>query len=148
MEMSQDSDSTYATDCSASYVSSPVNSHYLPSSSYSASPPYSPPCSVQSPEPSKNGSAEVLNNATSPVFKSEAARQIIKEMAEKKPESGAAKLKKRQVPREKRRHYTVSSSQPNVDLQDAFAKMVVTRPISLTSLSYLSLFFFGFFSFV
>lgn len=56
----------------------------------------------------------------SPVFKSEAARQIIKEMTEKKVEGP----RRRQIPREKRRHYTVSSSKPVLDLEDTFSKMV------------------------
>lgn len=66
----------------------------------------------------------------SPVFKSEAARQIIKEMTEKKVEGP----RRRQIPREKRRHYTVSSSKPVLDLEDTFSKMV----------SFLSFFFFFF----
>ena len=56
----------------------------------------------------------------SPVFKSEAAKQIIKEMTEKKTEGP----RRRQVPREKRRHYTVSSIKPVFDLEDTFSKMV------------------------
>ena len=56
----------------------------------------------------------------SPVFKSEAAKQIIKEMTEKKVEGP----RRRQIPREKRRHYTVSSSKPILDLEDTFSKMV------------------------
>lgn len=66
----------------------------------------------------------------SPVFKSEAARQIIKEMTEKKVEGP----RRRQIPREKRRHYTVSSSKPVLDLEDTFSKMV----------SFLSFFFSSF----
>ncbi|CAB0034212.1 unnamed protein product [Trichogramma brassicae] len=158
LEMSQDSDSTYATDCSASYVSSPINGNYAGcSSNYSTSPAYSPPYSMQSPEPppvpapppvSSLIAAKVAGNGQempvavpaaaapapgsgSTIFKSEAAKQIIKEMSDKKPESssndGPVKLRKRQVPREKRRHYTVSSSQPNIDLEDAFAKMGMGR---------------------
>ena len=42
----------------------------------------------------------------SPVFKSAAAQQIIKEMASE------AEKHRRAVPREKRRHFTISSSQP------------------------------------
>lgn len=57
----------------------------------------------------------------SPVFKSEAAKQIIKEMTEKKVEGP----RRRQIPREKRRHYTVSSSKPVLDLEDTFSKMVL-----------------------
>uniref|UniRef100_A0ABD2W9F8 PH domain-containing protein n=1 Tax=Trichogramma kaykai TaxID=54128 RepID=A0ABD2W9F8_9HYME len=160
LEMSQDSDSTYATDCSASYVSSPINGNYAGcSSNYSTSPAYSPPYSMQSPEPppvpapppvSSLIAAKVTGNGQevpasvpaaaaaapapgsgSTIFKSEAAKQIIKEMSDKKPESssndGPVKLRKRQVPREKRRHYTVSSSQPNIDLEDAFTKMGMGR---------------------
>lgn len=56
----------------------------------------------------------------SPVFKSEAAKQIIKEMTEKRVEGP----RRRQIPREKRRHYTVSSSKPVLDLEDTFSKMV------------------------
>lgn len=56
----------------------------------------------------------------SPIFKSEAAKQIIKEMTEKKIEGP----RRRQIPREKRRHYTVSSSKPILDLEDTFSKMV------------------------
>lgn len=56
----------------------------------------------------------------SPVFKSEAAKQIIKEMTEKRVEGP----RRRQIPREKRRHYTVSSSKPVFDLEDTFSKMV------------------------
>ncbi|XP_061932538.1 uncharacterized protein LOC108000905 isoform X4 [Apis cerana] len=59
----------------------------------------------------------------SPVFKSEAARQIIKEMTEKKVEGP----RRRQIPREKRRHYTVSSSKPVLDLEDTFSKMGMGR---------------------
>ncbi|XP_006613424.1 uncharacterized protein LOC102677612 isoform X4 [Apis dorsata] len=59
----------------------------------------------------------------SPVFKSEAARQIIKEMTEKKVEGP----RRRQIPREKRRHYTVSSSKPILDLEDTFSKMGMGR---------------------
>jgi len=69
----------------------------------------------------------------SPVFKSEAAKQIIKEMTEKKTEGP----KRRQIPREKRRHYTVSSSKPVLDLEDTFSKMVlfvfIQFPFSLFS---------------
>lgn len=123
----------------------PLQQHQQQSNYWS--PPYSPPIRpypvygniqqcysgstssvVMSPEPSKSGSTEVLsqsqqslNGQLSPVFKSEAAKQIIKEMTEKKPD----RLRRRQVPREKRRHYTVSSSKPLRDLEDSFAKMVL-----------------------
>lgn len=56
----------------------------------------------------------------SPVFKSEAAKQIIKEMTERKVDGP----RRRQVPKEKRRHYTVSSSKPVLDLEDSFSRMV------------------------
>ncbi|XP_044012775.1 putative uncharacterized protein DDB_G0282133 isoform X2 [Aphidius gifuensis] len=59
----------------------------------------------------------------SPVFKSEAAKQIIKEMTEKKID----KPKKRLIPKEKRRHYTVSSSKPIIGLEDVFSKMQMGR---------------------
>ncbi|KYQ52817.1 Pleckstrin homology domain-containing family A member 7, partial [Trachymyrmex zeteki] len=59
----------------------------------------------------------------SPVFKSEAAKQIIKEMTEKRVEGP----RRRQIPREKRRHYTVSSSKPVLDLEDTFSKMGMGR---------------------
>ncbi|EFN70178.1 hypothetical protein EAG_01495 [Camponotus floridanus] len=59
----------------------------------------------------------------SPIFKSEAAKQIIKEMTEKKVEGP----RRRQIPREKRRHYTVSSSKPVLDLEDTFSKMGMGR---------------------
>ena len=72
------------------------------------------------------GSVASLNSVSespqlSPVFKSEAAKQIIKEMAKEKKSDTP---KRRQVPKEKRRHYTVSSSKPMLDLEDAFSKMV------------------------
>lgn len=69
----------------------------------------------------------------SPVFKSEAAKQIIKEMTEKKVEGP----RRRQIPREKRRHYTVSSSKPVLDLEDTFSKMVFFVLINFRFLSFL-----------
>ncbi|XP_023289885.1 serine/arginine repetitive matrix protein 2 isoform X1 [Orussus abietinus] len=74
------------------------------------------------------GSAASINSLSespqlSPVFKSEAARQIIKEMTEKRSEGP----RRRQVPKEKRRHYTVSSSKPVFDLEDTFSKMGMGR---------------------
>lgn len=57
----------------------------------------------------------------SPVFKSEAAKQIIKEMTEKKIDGP----RKRLIPREKRRHYTVSSCKPIIGLEDLLSKMVL-----------------------
>ncbi|XP_026828633.1 uncharacterized protein LOC105277793 isoform X4 [Ooceraea biroi] len=59
----------------------------------------------------------------SPVFKSKAAKQIIKEMTEKRTEGP----RRREIPREKRRHYTVSSSKPVLDLEDTFSKMGMGR---------------------
>lgn len=86
----------------------------------------------------------------SPIFKSEAAKQIIKEMTEKKIEGP----RRRQIPREKRRHYTVSSSKPILDLEDTFSKMVsfifvfyvfifllVALPSSFTYIRLISFFF-------
>ncbi|XP_043481771.1 uncharacterized protein LOC122510889 isoform X5 [Leptopilina heterotoma] len=76
------------------------------------------------------GSAASLNGLgesppqLSPVFKSEAAKQIIKEMTEKKLDTTP---RRRQVPKEKRRHYTVSSSKPIFDLEDTFTKMGMGR---------------------
>lgn len=74
----------------------------------------------------------------SPVFKSEAAKQIIKEMTEKRVEGP----RRRQIPREKRRHYTVSSSKPMLDVEDTFSKMVffVSFTISVFSLSHFPFF--------
>lgn len=72
-----------------------------------------PTASTTNPNPSESPQL-------SPIFKSEAAKQIIKEMTEKKVEGP----KRRQIPREKRRHYTVSSSKPILDLEDTFSKMV------------------------
>lgn len=77
----------------------------------------------------------------SPVFKSEAAKQIIKEMTEKKVDTTP---RRRQVPKEKRRHYTVSSSKPIFDLEDTITKMVVGI---LVSLFHFLIFFNGFSSF-
>ncbi|KZC14363.1 hypothetical protein WN55_06795, partial [Dufourea novaeangliae] len=81
------------------------------------------------PEPQERpfGSTLTVNASNSPqlspVFKSEAAKQIIKEMTEKKVEGP----RRRQIPREKRRHYTVSSSKPVLDLEDTFSKMGMGR---------------------
>jgi len=73
----------------------------------------------------------------SPVFKSEAAKQIIKEMTEKRTEGP----RRRQIPREKRRHYTVSSSKPVLDLEDTFSKMVLFVFIQFPFFLFLSLSF-------
>ncbi|KAK0085482.1 hypothetical protein PV325_005041 [Microctonus aethiopoides] len=59
----------------------------------------------------------------SPVFQSEAAKQIIKEMSAEKTDSP----RRRPIPKEKRRHYTVSSSKPMLDLEDNFSKMEMGR---------------------
>lgn len=72
----------------------------------------------------------------SPVFKSEAAKQIIKEMTEKRVEGP----RRRQIPREKRRHYTVSSSKPVLDLEDTFSKMVFFLFHSISVLSHFPVF--------
>lgn len=77
----------------------------------------------------------------SPVFKSEAAKQIIKEMTEKKTDGP----RRRQIPREKRRHYTVSSSKPVLDLEDTFSKMVLFVFIQNLSLCLTVSFFFFFY---
>ncbi|KAK2581105.1 hypothetical protein KPH14_007925 [Odynerus spinipes] len=74
------------------------------------------------------GSIGNVNNTSespqlSPVFKSEAAKQIIKEVTEKKVDGP----RRRQVPKEKRRHYTVSSSKPVLDLEDSFSRMGMGR---------------------
>lgn len=79
----------------------------------------------------------------SPVFKSEAAKQIIKEMTEKRVEGP----RRRQIPREKRRHYTVSSSKPVLDLEDTFSKMVLFVSFNFRSLCH-AFPFFCFFSFI
>lgn len=79
----------------------------------------------------------------SPVFKSEAARQIIKEMTEKKVEGP----RRRQIPREKRRHYTVSSSKPILDLEDTFSKMVSFLSFSFLFSYFLLIFLLVFLSF-
>lgn len=78
--------------------------------------------------PNANPSAE--SPQLSPVFKSEAAKQIIKEMTEKRVEGP----RRRQIPREKRRHYTVSSSKPVLDLEDTFSKMVLFVSFNFRSL--------------
>lgn len=79
-----------------------------------------------------NASQSESSPQLSPVFKSEAAKQIIKEMTEKRTEGP----RRRQVPREKRRHYTVSSSKPVLDLEDTFSKMVLFVFHSLSVLSF------------
>lgn len=90
-------------------------------------PPLAPPVPVLSAQERLSGSAVSINTTgkespqLSPVFKSEAAKQIIKEMTEKRSDGP----RRRQVPKEKRRHYTVSSSKPMLDLEDRFSKMVV-----------------------
>lgn len=55
----------------------------------------------------------------SPVFKSAAAQEIIKEMASE------AEKHRRAVPKEKRRHFTISSSRPmTLETRDAGAEEV------------------------
>ncbi|KAG7204362.1 hypothetical protein KM043_004810 [Ampulex compressa] len=92
------------------------------------SPEVSPPILPEARERAFGGLAGINDRPDSPqlsaVFKSEAAKQIIKEMTEKRSEGGP---RRRQVPREKRRHYTVSSSKPVFDLEDTFSKMGMGR---------------------
>ncbi|XP_014612903.1 PREDICTED: uncharacterized protein LOC106791629 isoform X4 [Polistes canadensis] len=70
-----------------------------------------------------NANSKSESPQLSPVFKSEAAKQIIKEMTERKVDGP----RRRQVPKEKRRHYTVSSSKPVLDLEDNFSRMGMGR---------------------
>ncbi|XP_034951955.1 uncharacterized protein kmr isoform X7 [Chelonus insularis] len=92
------------------------------------SPTHTTSMSVPSSQDKLSGSAASINSLgespqLSPVFKSEAAKQIIKEMTKKKPDNP----RRRPVPKEKRRHYTVSSSKPMLDLEDTFSKMGMGR---------------------
>ncbi|XP_063981156.1 uncharacterized protein Kmr isoform X3 [Diachasmimorpha longicaudata] len=92
------------------------------------SPALTSPVPVPSAQERLSGSAVSINSVNespqlSPVFKSEAAKQIIKEMTEKRSDGP----RRRQVPKEKRRHYTVSSSKPMLDLEDTFSKMGMGR---------------------
>ncbi|XP_011299981.1 uncharacterized protein kmr isoform X3 [Fopius arisanus] len=92
------------------------------------SPTLTPPVPASSAQERLTSSTMNINNANespqlSPVFKSEAAKQIIKEMTEKRSDGP----RRRQVPKEKRRHYTVSSSKPMLDLEDTFSKMGMGR---------------------
>ena len=96
------------------------------SPSNTVSPELLPPTKLEGQERAYGSSLNVnASNSPqlSPVFKSEAAKQIIKEMTERKVEGP----RRRQIPREKRRHYTVSSSKPVLDLEDAFSKMGMGR---------------------
>lgn len=100
------------------------------SPSDTVSPELHPPTKLEGQERAYGSSLNVnASNSPqlSPVFKSEAAKQIIKEMTERKVEGP----RRRQIPREKRRHYTVSSSKPVLDLEDAFSKMVFCFPYFL-----------------
>ncbi|XP_068082968.1 uncharacterized protein kmr [Anabrus simplex] len=57
----------------------------------------------------------------SPVFKSEAARAIVMEMSTMR--DAGDQPRKRVVPKEKRRHYTVSSSRPLLDMESTLPRM-------------------------
>lgn len=64
----------------------------------------------------------------SPVFKSEAARAIVMEMSSLRDAAGhnvEHEPCRRAVPREKRRHHTVSSSQPLLDIETSASPMMV-----------------------
>ncbi|GLH08906.1 Uncharacterized protein GBIM_14042 [Gryllus bimaculatus] len=61
----------------------------------------------------------------SPVFKSEAARAIVMEMSSLRETSDHPR--KRAVPREKRRHHTVSSSRPLLDMEANITRMGSAR---------------------
>nr|CAD7568725.1 unnamed protein product [Timema californicum] len=71
------------------------------------------------------GSSEDMSPQLSPVFKSEAARAIVMEMASMR-DSGD-QPKKRVIPREKRRHHTVSSGRSLLDVDSTFSVMGSTR---------------------
>nr|CAD7590304.1 unnamed protein product [Timema genevievae] len=71
------------------------------------------------------GSSEDMSPQLSPVFKSEAARAIVMEMASMR-DSGD-QPKKRVIPREKRRHHTVSSGRSLLDMDSTFSVMGSTR---------------------
>jgi len=64
----------------------------------------------------------------SPVFKSEAARAIVMEMAFMR-DAGGQNMEhqphRRAVPKEKRRHHTVSSSQPLLDIESSASPIMV-----------------------
>lgn len=65
------------------------------------------------------GSSDV-SPQLSPVFKSEAARAIVMEMSSMRDSSGHSvehQPRRRAVPKEKRRHHTVSSSRPLLDIE-------------------------------
>jgi hypothetical protein len=73
------------------------------------------------------GSSDV-SPQLSPVFKSEAARAIVMEMSSMKDAAGynmEHQPRRRAVPREKRRHHTVSSSQPLLDIETATSPIMV-----------------------
>lgn len=64
----------------------------------------------------------------SPVFKSEAARAIVMEMSSMRDAAGhnlEHQPRRRAVPKEKRRHHTVSSSQPLLDIETSTSPIMV-----------------------
>ena len=64
----------------------------------------------------------------SPVFKSEAARAIVMEMSSMRDGAGHSvehQSRRRAVPKEKRRHYTVSSSRPLFDIETSTSPIMV-----------------------
>ena len=73
------------------------------------------------------GSSDV-SPQLSPVFKSEAARAIVMEMAFMRDAGGhnmEHQPHRRAVPKEKRRHHTVSSSQPLLDIESSVSPNMV-----------------------
>lgn len=73
------------------------------------------------------GSSDV-SPQLSPVFKSEAARAIVMEMAFMRDAGGhdmEHQPHRRAVPKEKRRHHTVSSSQPLLDIESSASPIMV-----------------------
>jgi hypothetical protein len=72
------------------------------------------------------GSSDV-SPQLSPVFKSEAARAIVMEMSSLRDAAGHVEHqpRRRAVPREKRRHHTVSSSQPLLDIESSASPIMV-----------------------
>ena len=73
------------------------------------------------------GSSDV-SPQLSPVFKSEAARAIVMEMAFMRDGRGQNmehQPHRRAVPKEKRRHHTVSSSQPLLDIESSASPIMV-----------------------
>jgi hypothetical protein len=73
------------------------------------------------------GSSDV-SPQLSPVFKSEAARAIVMEMSSMRDAAGhnmEHQPRRRAVPKEKRRHHTVSSSQPLLDIESSASPLMV-----------------------